>query len=66
MSSTYNFSLRMPPELGQQIADLSALNRRPINTTIILLLESAMKERNRKKKKHEQGHIQHNTTDKCS
>ena len=53
MSSTYNFSLRMPPELGQQIADLSALNRRAMNTTIVLLLESAMKERNRKKKKHE-------------
>jgi hypothetical protein len=53
----------MPPELGQQIADLSASNRRPMNTTIILLLESAMKERNRKKKKHEQVHIQDNTPD---
>lgn len=51
MADTYNFSLRMPQELGDFIYDLSKTNRRPMNTQIILLLEAAIREKNRKKGK---------------
>ena len=57
MSDTYNFSLRMPPELGEMIYEMSKSNRRPMNTQIIVLLESAIREKQRKKK----GNPQHNS-----
>jgi hypothetical protein len=50
MASTYNFSLRMPMELGEQISEMATKDRRPMNTQIIILLEAAIKEKNRKKK----------------
>ena len=63
MSDTFNFSLRMPPELGETIYDMAKSDKRPMNTTIVLLLEYALREKNRRKKKHEQVHIQDNTPD---
>jgi len=50
MANTYNFSLRMPVELGESIEAMSKNDRRPMNTTVIMLLEAALKEKNRKKK----------------
>ena len=50
MSDTFNFSLRMPDELGNIIFDLSKEDRRPMNTTIVMLLEQAVKEKTRKRK----------------
>lgn len=51
MADTFNFSLRMPIELGEFIYEMSKTNRRPMNSQIILLLEAAIKEKNRKKSK---------------
>lgn len=50
MASTYNFSLRMPMELGEAIDEMSREDRRPMNTTIVMLLEFAIKEKTRKRK----------------
>jgi len=50
MSDTFNFSLRMPEDLGNTIYDLSKEDRRPMNTMIVMLLESAVKEKTRKRK----------------
>ena len=66
MSGTFNFSLRMPQELGDTIYDIAKSDKRPMNTTIVLLLEYALREKNRRKKKNGKIHIQDNTTDKCS
>lgn len=64
MSDTFNFSLRMPPELGEAIRDLSKSDRRPMNTTIVLLLEYALREKNRKRTKNAKKlHIQDNPAD---
>ena len=63
MSSTFNFSLRMPDELGETIYDIAKADKRPMNTTIVMLLEYALKEKNRKKKSYVKGRIQHNTAD---
>jgi hypothetical protein len=41
----------MPMDLGESISELSKIDKRSMNTTIVLLLESAMKEKNRKRKK---------------
>lgn len=60
MADTFNFSLRMPPELGDTIYDLSKSDKRPMNTTIILLLEYALREKNRKRKKNGKSDIQNN------
>lgn len=49
MANTYNFSLRMPVELGEVVEELSKTERRPMNTTIVLLLEYALKEKSRKR-----------------
>ena len=51
MSDTFNFSLRMPIEVGETIYEMSKSDRRPMNTTIVMLLEYAIREKNRKKKK---------------
>jgi len=51
MADTFNFSLRMPIELGDFIQKMSKDNRRPMNTQIIILLEYAIKEKQRKQKK---------------
>jgi hypothetical protein len=50
MSDTFNFSLRMPEDLGNTIYDLSKEDKRPMNTTLVMLLESALKEKCRKRK----------------
>lgn len=50
MSNTFNFSLRMPMELGDTIFDLSKEERRVMNTMLVMLLESAVKEKTRKRK----------------
>jgi hypothetical protein len=49
MANTYNFSLRMPIELGEAIGRIANTNRRPMNTEIVLLLEYALKEKGRKR-----------------
>jgi predicted DNA-binding protein len=49
MANTYNFSLRMPIELGETIEAMSKTVRRPMNTEIVLLLEYALKEKGRKR-----------------
>jgi hypothetical protein len=49
MSDTYNISLRMPPELGEAIQKIAKKDKRPMNTTIVLLLQAAVKEKNRKR-----------------
>lgn len=51
MANTYNFSLRMPIGLGEEISKLAKDDKRAMNTTLVILLESAMKEKNRKRKK---------------
>ncbi len=51
MADTYNFSLRMPMQLGETISELSNADRRPMNTQIIMLLEFALREKSRKRKK---------------
>lgn len=57
---TFNFALRMPPELGDTIFDMAIEGRRPMNTQIVLLLEYAIREKSRKRKKNT---AQHNSTD---
>lgn len=42
----------MPIELGDAVRDLAKTNRRPFNTQIIVLLENAIREKQRKKKKY--------------
>jgi len=56
MTETYNYPLRMPQELGETILKMSKDNRRPMNTQIVVLLESAIREKLRKKK----GNTEHN------
>lgn len=51
MADTYNFSLRMPQKLGESIAEIAEMDRRPMNTQIIMLLEFALREKCRKRKK---------------
>lgn len=64
MADTFNFSLRMPPELGDTIYNLAKSDKRPMNTTIVLLLEYALREKNRKRSKNAKKlHIQDNSTD---
>jgi len=50
MSNTFNFSLRMPNDLGETIFNLSKEEKRPMNTVLVMLLESALKEKLRKRK----------------
>ena len=50
MSDTFNFSLRMPEDVGNTIYNLSKESRIPMNSFIMLLLESALKEKLRKRK----------------
>jgi hypothetical protein len=59
---TYNVLLRMPIELGKTIFDMATDPKRPIpmNSQIVLLLEYAIREKNRKRKKDT---AQHNPTD---
>lgn len=52
MADTFNFSLRMPEDLGNTIYDLSKSDKRPMNTTIVLLLEYALREKTRKRTKN--------------
>jgi hypothetical protein len=49
MAGTFNFSLRMPIELGETIQAMAKTVRRPMNTEIVLLLEYALKEKGRKR-----------------
>ena len=60
MSDTYNFSLRMPMELGADIVDMAVKSRRPINTEIVLLLEYALKEKGRKRNAKPKSNTEHN------
>lgn len=62
MPTTYNFSLRMPTELGETISEIAKKDKRPMNTTIVLLLEYALKEKSRKRN-GKKVHISNNTTD---
>lgn len=50
MSDTDNFSLRMPVDIGNYIREIAKQDRRPINETIVILLEYAIKEKTRKRK----------------
>ena len=43
MSDTFNFSLRMPEDIGNTIYDLSKESRIPMNSLIVMMLESAIK-----------------------
>ena len=61
MASTYNFSLRMPMELGEEINTMAETERRPMNTTIVLLLEYALKEKGRKRNAKRKNNPEHNT-----
>lgn len=56
MADTYNISLRMPMELGEAIAEISKTDKRGMNTTIILLLEYALRVKNSKRKKSNSEH----------
>jgi hypothetical protein len=51
MADTYNFSLRMPMELGETVEEMAKNDRRPMNTTIIMLLEAEKKQKNTKNNK---------------
>ena len=57
MADTFNFSLRMPKELGDTIYNLSKSDKRPMNTTIVLLLEYAFREKTRRRKDGKKIHI---------
>jgi len=50
MSDTFNFSLRMPEDLGEIIYSLSKESRIPMNSLIVIMLETAIKEKIRKRK----------------
>jgi len=50
MSDTFNFSLRMPEDVGETIYNLSKESRIPMNSLIVMMLESAIKEKARKRK----------------
>ena len=63
MSNTFNFSVWMPEDLGDEIYNLSKSNKRPMNTTIVILLEKALKEKKRKQKSNAKNlHIQDNSS----
>jgi hypothetical protein len=62
MSDTFNFSLRMPEDLGNTIYEMAKKDKRPMNTTIILLLQQAVKEKTRKRD-GKKDNIKRNTTD---
>lgn len=51
MADTYNISLRMPQEMGETISKIAKDEKRVMNTVICMLLEKALKERMRKRKK---------------
>ena len=53
----------MPRELALQISEMADKDKRAINTTIVMLLEYAVREKNRKRGK--KVHIQHNPTNEC-
>jgi hypothetical protein len=59
MADTYNFSLRMPIELGEAIHGMSKTARRPMNTEIVLLLEYALKEKGRKRNAKPKSNTEH-------
>lgn len=61
MANTYNFSLRMPVELGEAISEMASSIRRPMNTEIVLLLEYALKEKARKRNGRKKGNTEHNS-----
>ena len=61
MADTFNFSLRMPEELGNTIYDMAKAEKRPMNTVIVLLLEKALREKTRKRNA-KKIHIQDNAT----
>jgi len=66
MSDSFNFSLRMPADLGEEIYDLAKADKRPMNTTIVILLERALREKKRKLKGNAKNiHIQDNPPNKC-
>jgi hypothetical protein len=50
MSDTFNFSLRMPEDVGETIYSLSKESKIPMNSLIVMMLESAIKEKTRKRK----------------
>lgn len=50
MSNTFNFSLRMPQELGETIYNLSKESKIPMNSYLVTMLESNLKEKTRKRK----------------
>lgn len=50
MSDTFNFSLRMPKDVGETIYSLSKESKVPMNSLIVMMLESAIKGKLRKRK----------------
>lgn len=50
MSDTFNFSLRMPQELGETIYSLSKESKIPMNSYLVTILENGIKEKTRKRK----------------
>ena len=62
MSDTFNTSLRMPEEMGNIIYEMAKEEKRSMNTVICLLLEKAIKEKQRKRKSGKKLHIQDNTS----
>lgn len=51
MSNTFNFSLRMPEELGETIYNLSKESKIPMNSYLVTILENGVKEKIRKRKR---------------
>lgn len=51
MSNTFNFSLRMPQELGETIYSLSKESKIPMNSYLVTILENGVKEKIRKRKR---------------
>lgn len=50
MSNTFNFSLRMPEELGETIYNLSKESKIPMNSYLVTILENGIREKTRKRK----------------
>ena len=50
MSNTFNFSLRMPEELGETIYSLSKESKIPMNSYLVTILENGIREKTRKRK----------------
>lgn len=67
MSKNIQICATVTEEINNEILDISSKSNRSFSQTVMILLQQAIKERNRKKKKHpkehEEIHSENNSTD---